>query len=63
MECDEESGSNDMDYYLERFKERIGDNVKTICVLDALPGDYKTFWITSSLRGGLCVKVDIEVLK
>ena len=35
METDEESGSIDMDYYLDLLKEKIGDNIKMIVTLIA----------------------------
>ena len=51
MEGSEESGSMDMDYYMEFLKERIGSNVKAIWILDSGAGNYETFWLNSSLRG------------
>ena len=35
MESDEESGSEDMDYYLEMLSDKIGKQVKTIWILDS----------------------------
>lgn len=51
MESAEESGSIDMNYYLDILKDRIGNHVKIIFVVDSGAGNYDTLWITSSLRG------------
>ena len=59
MESDEESGSNDMDYYLDNLKERIGSNIKVIWIVDSGAGNYETLWLTSSLRGNVVVNVEI----
>ena len=59
MESDEESGSKDMDYWLDYHKERIGRKVKQIWITDSGAADYETLWITSSLRGFMMVEVEI----
>lgn len=59
MESDEESGSHDMNYYLDFLKEKIGNNVKTVWILDSGAGDYESLWVTSSLRGCFAVKLEI----
>ena len=53
MEGDEESGSRDMEYYLEKLKDKIGNKIKMIWIVDSGVADYKTLWITDSLRGCL----------
>lgn len=63
MEGDEESGSGDMDYYLERLKKRLGENIKMIWIVDSGACDYERMWITESLRGCLIMNMKIEVSK
>ncbi|MCK5098009.1 MAG: M20/M25/M40 family metallo-hydrolase, partial [Desulfobacteraceae bacterium] len=50
IESGEESGSPDLPYYIEKYKNKIG-NVELITCLDSGCGDYERFWITNSLRG------------
>jgi acetylornithine deacetylase/succinyl-diaminopimelate desuccinylase-like protein len=59
MESDEESGSGDMDYYMDTLKERIGNHVKMIWILDSGAGNYDTLWITNSLRGFVAVNLEV----
>ena len=54
MESGEESGSPDIIYYLDKLKDRIGSNVKVVAICDSGVADYKTLWLTSSLRG-ICI--------
>ena len=63
MEADEESGSADVNYWLDQCKDRIGpsENVKLILLSDAGAGSYDRFWINTSLRGCLTLKLTIEV--
>ena len=61
MEGAEESGSPDMSEYLDILKDRIGDNVKLIAVLDSGTLNYDTFWVTTSLRGYLAARVNVTV--
>jgi acetylornithine deacetylase/succinyl-diaminopimelate desuccinylase-like protein len=63
METDEESGSVDMDYYLKFCKEKIGNHVKMIWIVDSGAGNYETMWLTTSLRGYLSFELEIEVTK
>jgi len=63
METDEESGSIDMDYYLDFCKEKIGKNVKMIWIVDSGAGNYDTLWLTTSLRGYMAFELEIEVTK
>jgi len=59
MESDEESGSKDMTYYMDTLKERIGDKVSNVWIVDSGAGNYETFWLTNSLRGSCAVELEI----
>ena len=61
MESCEESGSVDMDYYLDHLKERIDDHVECVLVVDSGALNYDTLWVTSSLRGIIQIVLDIQV--
>ncbi len=61
MESDEESGSEDMDYYLKLLSTSIGNHVKNIWIVDSGCLDYSTLWLTTSLRGGTTCKLSVEV--
>lgn len=50
IEACEESGSDDLPYYIDALKDRIGTPSLVIC-LDSGCGNYDQLWITSSLRG------------
>jgi len=63
MEGDEESGSRDMEYYMKKLKERIGERVKMIWIVDSGAANYDTLWITESLRGCIISRLQIEVSK
>jgi acetylornithine deacetylase/succinyl-diaminopimelate desuccinylase-like protein len=63
MESDEESGNDHIDHYMDALKDRIGKNVKIVWILDAGAGNYKTFWLNTSLRGNLKFEMNIEVAK
>ncbi len=63
MEADEESGSEDMDYYLETLADVIGTDVKMIWIVDSGCFTFDTFWLTTSLRGHCCHKLEVEVSK
>lgn len=58
----EESGSYDLPFYLEALGERIGNPNLIIC-LDSWTGNYEQLWSTTSLRGLVSGKLEIEVLK
>ncbi len=62
MESDEESGSEDMDYYLEMLSDVIGDNVKMIWILDSCNLSFDALWITTSLRGCATNVLEVKVL-
>jgi len=63
MECTEESGSFDMPFWLDNLKERIGNNVEVISIVDSGCGNYDTLWVTSSLRGSTAMTLEISVMK
>jgi acetylornithine deacetylase/succinyl-diaminopimelate desuccinylase-like protein len=61
-EGDEESGSGDVEEYVKRLKDRIG-NPKLIFCLDSGTLDYERFWLTTSLRGFVAASLRVDVLK
>jgi len=63
MEGAEESGSPDMIYYLDLLKDRIGNNVNLVSILDSGTMNYDTIWRTTSLRGVMNAKVNVTVSK
>lgn len=50
IEACEESGSGDLPYYMEHFKDRIG-NVDLLICLDSGAMTYDKLWLTTALRG------------
>ncbi|KNC81937.1 hypothetical protein SARC_05766 [Sphaeroforma arctica JP610] len=61
LECEEESGSTDLIYLLDKMKSEI--QVPDICIcLDAGTADYDNLWLTSSLRGVVACNVRAEVV-
>jgi acetylornithine deacetylase/succinyl-diaminopimelate desuccinylase-like protein len=62
IEFSEESGSPDLPYYVEHFKDRIGTPDLVVC-LDSGAGDYDRLWSTTSLRGMLAGTLRVEVLR
>lgn len=50
FETQEESGSNDLPYFLEKLKERFGQP-KFFIILDNHCGDYDHVWLSTSVRG------------
>lgn len=50
FETDEESGSRDLLYYLEKNKKYLKDPALLVC-LDSSISDYEHFCITTTLRG------------
>ena len=50
IEADEESGSDDLPYYIDALQDRIGSPSLVIC-LDSGCGNYDQLWVTNSLRG------------
>ncbi|NNN07594.1 MAG: M20/M25/M40 family metallo-hydrolase [Acidimicrobiaceae bacterium] len=61
IEASEESGSPDLDAYLDVLSERLGHVELMIC-LDSGALTYDRLWVTSSLRGLASVDVTVEVL-
>jgi acetylornithine deacetylase/succinyl-diaminopimelate desuccinylase-like protein len=61
IETSEESGSPDLPAYVDHLADRIGDVDLVIC-LDSFCGDYERLWTTTSLRGLLAGRLEVEVL-
>lgn len=61
FECDEESGSNDMDYYLTFLKDRIQSPSFVFC-MDSGTVDYDYFSLTTSLRGFFAGQIKVSVV-
>src|SRR3990172_566529 len=62
IEACEESGSPDLPFYIEALAERIGTPDLVIC-LDSGCGNYDQLWCTTSLRGLVGGRLDIEILE
>lgn len=56
----EESGSFDLPFYLETLESRIKTPNFVIC-LDSCAGNYEQMWCTTSLRGMVSGKLEIQV--
>ena len=52
-----------MPFWLDNLKERIGNNVEVISIVDSGCGNYDTLWVTSSLRGSTAMTLEISVMK
>lgn len=61
LETSEESGSPDLEAYLEAYRERLGDISLVVC-LDSGGQDYERLWLTTSLRGLCTVTATVHVL-
>jgi acetylornithine deacetylase/succinyl-diaminopimelate desuccinylase-like protein len=61
IEASEESGSPDLDAYLDDLKDHLG-NVELMICLDSGALTYDRLWLTTSLRGVVNVDLEIEVL-
>jgi acetylornithine deacetylase/succinyl-diaminopimelate desuccinylase-like protein len=61
IETCEESGSFDLEYYIEKYKQNITIPKLIIC-LDSSCGDYKRLWITTSLRGSVVCELEARIL-
>ncbi|NOX35342.1 MAG: M20/M25/M40 family metallo-hydrolase [Deltaproteobacteria bacterium] len=61
IETCEESGSFDLEYYLEKYEQNIGTPNLIIC-LDSGCGDYDRLWITTSLRGAIVGELEACIL-
>eukprot|EP01060_Flectonema_neradi_P007637 TRINITY_DN1535_c0_g1_i1.p1 TRINITY_DN1535_c0_g1~~TRINITY_DN1535_c0_g1_i1.p1 ORF type:complete len:503 (+),score=96.00 TRINITY_DN1535_c0_g1_i1:67-1509(+) len=62
IEACEESGSFDLDFYIEKSKATLGEVDLVVC-LDSGTLDYETMWSTTSLRGVVGGKLTVSVLK
>ncbi len=62
IEASEESGSPDLNAYLDHLAERIGRPRLVLC-LDAGGPSFDRLWVTTSLRGLLGVSLEVEVLE
>lgn len=61
IETDEESGSADMPYWLDKIHNRCGE-VSLLVVLDSTSADYERFWMTTSFRGCVNFTLNVQVL-
>ncbi|MFE3515197.1 M20/M25/M40 family metallo-hydrolase [Streptomyces sp. NPDC059166] len=61
FETGEESGSPDLDHWLDVLSPRIG-SVDLLMCLDSGAGDYDRLWLVTSLRGHCSGRLDIQVL-
>ena len=62
IEAGEESGSPDLEAYVERLSPHIGDPSLIIC-LDSGCGNYDQLWMTNSLRGVVGGVLRVEILE
>ena len=61
IEASEESGSTDLDAYLDELTPHLGDVQLMVC-LDSGALTYDRLWVTTSLRGIVNLEVKISVL-
>jgi acetylornithine deacetylase/succinyl-diaminopimelate desuccinylase-like protein len=61
IEASEESGSMDLDAYLDSLADHLGDVQLLIC-LDSGALTYDRLWVTTSLRGVVNLEVTVRVL-
>src|ERR1017187_3656852 len=61
IEASEESGSPDLEAYLDELAEHLGDVSLMIC-LDSGALTHDRLWVTTSLRGMLHVQLTVKVL-
>ena len=61
IEACEESGSDDLPYYIDALASRIGTPSLVIC-LDSGCGNYDQLWSTTSLRGSVGGALTVEML-
>ncbi len=61
IEASEESGSPDLEAYLDYLKDHLGKVELMIC-LDSGALTYDRLWVTTSLRGVVNVDLEVEVL-
>ncbi len=61
IEASEESGSPDLDAYLDHLADHLG-RVELMVCLDSGALTYDRLWVTTSLRGLASVEITVEVL-
>ena len=61
IEACEESGSQDLPYYIDALNDRIGDP-RLVIRLDSGCGNYHQLWNTTSLRGLVGGELKVEIL-
>lgn len=61
VEACEESGSRDLEYYIDKLTDELGDVTLIVC-LDSGCGNYDQLWTTNSLRGMVSGVLSVEVL-
>jgi len=62
LECEEESGSENLLYLLDKMNEHVGVPDFCIC-LDSETCDYSRIWMTTSLKGMVSANVKCSALK
>jgi acetylornithine deacetylase/succinyl-diaminopimelate desuccinylase-like protein len=62
IEASEESGSSDLEAYLDALAEHLG-NVELLICLDSGALTYDRLWVTTSLRGVVNVGLTVRVLE
>ncbi|HEY9545159.1 MAG TPA: M20 family metallopeptidase, partial [Solimonas sp.] len=62
IEACEESGSDDLPFYVDHLASRIGSPSLVIC-LDSGCGNYEQLWLTTSLRGLTGGNLRVQVLE
>jgi acetylornithine deacetylase/succinyl-diaminopimelate desuccinylase-like protein len=61
IEASEESGSPDLEFYVEKLKTEIGTPSLVVC-LDSGCGNYEQLWLTTSLRGNITATLKVRIL-
>ena len=61
LETSEESGSPDLEAYVNHLADRIG-TPGLVLALDSGCGDYERLWLTTSLRGNLIARLRVQVM-
>ena len=62
IEASEESGSSDLEFYLDALREHLGQVELMIC-LDSGALTYDRLWVTTSLRGVVIAQLRVAVLE
>ncbi len=61
-EGDEESGTGDVEYWMDKLQKDFGKPKMVFC-LDSGTVDYERFWLTTSLRGSASLIFELRVLE